>query len=343
MILLDGASLTLAQLLAVADEGVAGRHWRLTRRCRVDAARVVVDRMAAGSEAVYGINTGFGALAETAIPAAALGALQLNLLRSHAAGVGEPLPVRAVRASMLLRAHVLAKGYSGIRRSTLEQLIELLNRDVHPRVPSRGSVGASGDLAPLAHLALVLVGEGAATVGDGTHVLSGRDALRAVGLEPLTLEAERGAGAHQRHPALDRARGARARRCRPASRGPRISPRRSRLMRFAARSIRSTRASTPRGRIAGQGTSAANIRALLAGSAINRSHEHCGRVQDAYSMRCAAQVHGAARDALALRPATIVDDRGERRDRQPDGVRRQTTTSCREGISMARRWRSPPT
>ena len=218
MILLDGATLTLAQLLAVADEGV---RVGLTADAvtRVDAARVVVDRMAAGNEAVYGINTGFGALAETAIPAGALGALQLNLLRSHAAGVGEPLPVRAVRASMLLRAHVLAKGYSGIRRSTLEQLIELLNRDVHPRVPSRGSVGASGDLAPLAHLALVLVGEGAATVADGTHVLSGRDALRAVGLEPLTLEAERGPGAHQRHPALDRARRARARRCGPPRQG----------------------------------------------------------------------------------------------------------------------------
>jgi histidine ammonia-lyase len=121
-----------------------------------------VDRKAAGTEAVYGINTGFGALAETAIPHDALGALQLNLLRSHAAGVGEPLPVRAVRATMALRANVLAKGFSGIRRQTLEALIALLNGGVHPWVPSRGSVGASGDLAPLAHLALVLVGEGEA-------------------------------------------------------------------------------------------------------------------------------------------------------------------------------------
>ena len=163
MILLDGYSLTLEQLVAIADDG-APVALAPEAAARVDAARAVVDRKAAGAVPVYGINTGFGALAETAIPHDALGALQLNLLRSHAAGVGEPLPSRAVRASMALRANVLAKGFSGIRRSTLEQFIELLNRGVHPRVPSRGSVGASGDLAPLAHLALVLVGEGEATV-----------------------------------------------------------------------------------------------------------------------------------------------------------------------------------
>ena len=138
---------------------------------RVDAARAVVDRQASATLPVYGINTGFGALAETAIPRDALGALQLNLLRSHAAGVGEPLPVRAVRASMALRANVLAKGFSGIRRATLERLVDLLNRRVHPRVPSRGSVGASGDLAPLAHLSLVLIGEGEAWVGDDPSLL----------------------------------------------------------------------------------------------------------------------------------------------------------------------------
>src|SRR5262245_41356321 len=146
MILLDGESLALDDLVAIAD------HYRTVALApqaiaRIDASRAVVDRKAASDEAVYGINTGFGALAETRIPRDALGALQLNLLRSHAAGVGEPLADRVVRASMALRANVLAKGFSGIRRSTLELLIELLNRDVHPRVPSRGSVGASGDLA----------------------------------------------------------------------------------------------------------------------------------------------------------------------------------------------------
>src|SRR3954471_22575713 len=186
MILLDGDSLALDELIAIADRyepvGIAPAAVR-----RVAAARAIVDRYAAGDEAVYGINTGFGALAETRIPRDALGALQLNLLRSHAAGVGEPLPVRAVRASMALRANVLAKGFSGIRRSTLELLIEVLNRRVHPRVPSRGSVGASGDLAPLAHLSLVLIGEGDATIGDNAAVMPGGEALARAGLRPVTL------------------------------------------------------------------------------------------------------------------------------------------------------------
>ena len=131
-IFLDGSSLTLDELLAIAD---AGQQVALAPEAaaRVDASRAIVDRQALGDAPVYGINTGFGALAETAIPRDALGALQVNLLRSHAAGVGEPLPVRAVRAAMALRANVLAKGYSGIRRATLERLIDLLNRRVHPR------------------------------------------------------------------------------------------------------------------------------------------------------------------------------------------------------------------
>jgi histidine ammonia-lyase len=304
MILLDGDTLTLADVLDVADRAAAvglAPH----AAARVDAARVVVDRMAAGDDAVYGINTGFGALAETAIPKSALGALQLNLLRSHAAGVGEPLPVRAVRAAMLLRAHVLAKGYSGIRRSTLERLIALLNRRVHPQVPSRGSVGASGDLAPLAHLALVLVGEGLATIGDDVRVLSGGDALRAAGLDPIVLEAKEGlalingtqpstaiaALALEGTAGLARAADLAAALSVDALRGS-VHP-------FDAR----IHAARPH---AGQGIAAANIRGLLAGSAINRSHEHCGRVQDAYSLRCAAQVHGAARDALAFVRTTLT-------------------------------------
>src|SRR4051794_7095959 len=191
MVLLDGDSLALGELLAIADNytpvGLAPRAVT-----RVDAARAVVDDKAAGDEAVYGINTGFGALAETRIPREALGALQLNLLRSHAAGVGDMLPVRAVRASMVLRANVLAKGYSGIRRGTLELLIELINRRVHPRVPSRGSGGASGDPAPLAPLSWVLTGGGEATVGGESAVLSGRDAMRRAGLDPATLMPKEG-------------------------------------------------------------------------------------------------------------------------------------------------------
>src|SRR5947207_312447 len=161
MLLLDGSSLTIEQLLAIADrrEPVALAP---VARTRVNASRAVVERRAGGDEPAYGINTGFGSFAEVKIAPDALEALQLNLLRSHAAGLGDPLPARTVRATMALRANVLAKGVSGISVDTLEALVDLLNARVHPHVPSRGSVGASGDLAPLAHLALVLIGEGEA-------------------------------------------------------------------------------------------------------------------------------------------------------------------------------------
>jgi len=306
MVLLDGDSLALGELLAIADNytpvGLSPRA-----RTRVDAARAVVDDKAAGDEAVYGINTGFGALAETRIPREALGALQLNLLRSHAAGVGDMLPVRAVRASMVLRANVLAKGYSGIRRSTLELLIELINRRVHPRVPSRGSVGASGDLAPLAHLSLVLIGEGEATVGDDSTVLPGRDALTGAGLEPATLMPKEGlALINGTQPstavaALALLGSERLARAADIAAALSIDALRGSARPFDAR----IHAARPH---PGQQLSAANISTLLAGSAINQSHEHCGRVQDAYSLRCAAQTHGAARDALAFARATLTTE-----------------------------------
>jgi histidine ammonia-lyase len=228
------------------------------------------------------------------IPHDSLSQLQVNLLRSHAAGVGEPLPVPVVRAAMALRANVLAKGYSGIRLETLDLLVALLNRGVHPLVPSRGSVGASGDLAPLAHIALVLIGEG--SVVDSTGVIDGRSALARAGLTPAALGPKEGlalingtqpstallglavAAAHQLARAADIA---------------------------AALSIDGLQGSTtpfdPRTHAARgsstQSASAANLRALLEGSGINAAHANCGRVQDAYSMRCAPQVHGAARSA----------------------------------------------
>src|SRR5262245_50535563 len=187
MIQLDGSSLTIEQLLRIADEREPVALAADARE-RVRASRAVVDRRAMSDEPAYGINTGFGSFADVKIAPDALEALQLNLLRSHAAGVGQPLPVRSVRATMALRANVLAKGFSGIRVDTLDALIELLNRGVHPCVPSRGSVGASGDLAPLAHLALVLVGEGE-VLEDALRspVIPGADALARAGLKPLTL------------------------------------------------------------------------------------------------------------------------------------------------------------
>jgi len=292
----DGDSLTLEDLVDIAD-GRARVELAPDAAPRIDASRAVVERHARGGKPVYGINTGFGALAETTIPDDALHTLQLNLLRSHAAGVGEPLPPRAVRAAIALRANVLAKGFSGIRRATVERLLELLNRRVHPIVPSRGSVGASGDLAPLAHLALVLIGEGFARVGDGNAILPGAAALRAAGLEPITLEAKEGlALINGTQPstavaALALVGGERLARAADIAVALSIDALRGSVHPFEAR-IHDPRP------YAGQSVSAANVRLLLEGSAINKSHEFCGRVQDAYSLRCAAQVHGASREAL---------------------------------------------
>jgi histidine ammonia-lyase len=323
MILLDGSSLTLEQLLAIADRrepvALADRA-----RDRVRASREVVDRRARGDEPAYGINTGFGSFAEVKIAPDALETLQLNLLRSHAAGLGDPLPARTVRATMALRAIVLAKGFSGISPETLDALIALLNRGVHPRVPARGSVGASGDLAPLAHLALVLIGEGEAEYEDqrGTRSddpealrvqrvlggsrpwLPGTVALGRVGLRPVRLGPKEGlalingtqpstavlalalAGAEQ----LTRAADIAAALSIDALRGS-IHPFEARI--HEARPFR------------GQLTSAANIEALMRGSGINHSHEFCGKVQDAYSLRCAAQVQGATREALRFVRETV--------------------------------------
>src|SRR4051812_31700508 len=325
MILLDGSSLTIEQLLAIADGGEVVALSDGARQ-RVRASREVVERRARGDEPAYGINTGFGSFAEVKIPADALETLQLNLLRSHAAGVGEPLPVRSVRAMMALRANVLAKGFSGISVDTLDALIALLNRRVHPRVPSRGSVGASGDLAPLAHLALVLIGEGdarsdldvlaAGSPGptrpertrehrDLTPWLPGRDALARAGLTPIRLGAKEGlALINGTQPstavlALALAAAEQAARAADIAAALSIDALRGSIHPFEAR-LHEVRP------FPGQLTSARNIETLMRGSGINHSHEHCGKVQDAYSLRCAAQVHGATRQALAFVRDTVA-------------------------------------
>src|SRR5262249_29524087 len=191
MITLDGASLTLEQLLAIADENERVQIASAARE-RVRASRDVVLRRARGAEPAYGINTGFGSFADVKIAGDVLETLQLNLLRSQAAGLGRPLPVRTVRATMALRANVLAKGFSGIGLETLDALVALLNAGVHPHVPSRGSVGASGDLAPLSHLALVLIGEGSVVTAEPSSVISGIEALQRAGLRPITLGPKEG-------------------------------------------------------------------------------------------------------------------------------------------------------
>ena len=294
MIALDGHSLTLDQLAAIADDA-APVMLAPDARSRVSASRAVVDRMADGDAPVYGINTGFGSFAEVKIPRGDLERLQLNLLRSHAAGVGEPLPVRTVRAMMALRANVLARGFSGIRPETLEALIAALNRGVHPVVPSRGSVGASGDLAPLAHLALVLVGEG--FVWDGEHQVPGRIALDNARLSPVTLGPKEGLalinGTQASTAVLALALAGTARLARAADivAALTIDGLRGSAGPFDAR----IHAERP---FQGQAASASNLAMLLEPSAIRASHADCRRVQDAYSLRCAAQVHGSAREAI---------------------------------------------
>ncbi len=302
MIQLDGNSLTLDDLAAIAYERTPV-SLTADARARVAAARAVVDAFAAGDQPVYGINTGFGNFAEVRIAPESLSDLQINLLRSHAAGVGDPLPIPVVRATMALRANVLAKGFSGIRLETLDRLIDLLNREVHPVVPSRGSVGASGDLAPLAHLSLVLIGEGEAWHKDSR--LPGVDALRRAGIAPVALAPKEGLalinGTQPSTALLGLALHAATRLLRAAD----IT---------AAMSIDglqgSTRPFDPRIHAArgmtGQSLSAENLRNLMDGSGINAAHANCGRVQDAYSMRCAPQVHGTARDAAHFALQTFL-------------------------------------
>ncbi len=300
-LVLDGASLGLADLESVAH---SRRRVVLSPRARegVARARRVVDDAVARGEVVYGVTTGFGNFADVVIPPARLRELQLNLVRSHAAGVGAPLGEPETRALMLLRANVLAKGHSGVRPETVERLVEALNRGVHPVVPAQGSVGASGDLAPLAHLALALIGEGECTF-DGRRLPAGQ-ALHAAGLEPLTLEAKEGIAlinGTQLMTALGGLALAEAwRLARTADVAGALS-----LDALKGTDV----AFDPRIQAArphpGQTASAGNLRRLLAGSPIRESHRDCGKVQDAYTLRCMPQVHGAARDALAYVTRTL--------------------------------------
>lgn len=305
-LLLTGAPLTIDQVVAVA------RGWQpiaLADQAAsvVAEARAFVERIVAEQRVCYGITTGFGALSKVSIPSDHLGELQHNLVRSHAAGVGAPLPPDIVRATMLLTAASLARGASGVRVAVIEQLIGLLNQGIVPLVPSRGSVGASGDLAPLAHIAQVLIGEGQVLVQprNGSHMLGhewahqpSAEALVGAGLVPLRLEAKEGLallnGTHLmaamaallHHDAL--------------------------LLLRAAESAAAMSLEGARGTYApldqrthalrpqpGQQACATRLRNLLNGSQIGPSHTNDPRVQDPYSLRCIPQVLGSVRDSLA--------------------------------------------
>ncbi|MFO0664210.1 MAG: histidine ammonia-lyase [Polyangiaceae bacterium] len=272
----------------------------------IEQSRAPVDRICSSgddAEAVYGINTGFGALSETRIDPHDLRELQRNLVRSHATGIGRNLDVDVVRAMILLRVQVLALGHSGVRLALVLRLCELLNHRVHPRIPNQGSVGASGDLAPLAHLALVLIGEGE-VIDDRGVASPALPALEKAGLVPLELEAKEGLSLINGTQFMT-AIGALAqldaeRLCTTADIAGAISleaqmgtsvPFDARLHRLRPHP--------------GQELTASNLRKLLADSDIAKSHENCGRVQDAYSLRCMPQVHGASRDALAWARAVL--------------------------------------
>jgi histidine ammonia-lyase len=292
---LTGRDLKLSDLPAVADRQARATLAPAARRA-IEASRRVVERTVRRQERVYGVTTGFGKFADVAISTEEIELLQRNLIRSHTAGVGQPLPDRAVRAMMVLRANALARGFSGVRVSTVETLLAMLAADLLPIVPQQGSVGASGDLAPLAHLALALIGEG--EVRRRGRRLPARRALAAARLRPVVLGAKEGLAlingvqmsvavgglALERAIFLCAAADLCGAATLDASRGS-----------DAAFDRRVVEARPHPGALA----SARNLRRLLAGSAIRESHRGCGRVQDNYALRCMPQVHGAARDAFA--------------------------------------------
>jgi histidine ammonia-lyase len=294
-LLLTGADLTVSDVAAVArDARQVGLDPEAAERMR--ASRAVIERLVAEGDTVYGVTTGFGDLANVRIDPEQVAELQVNLVRSHTAGVGEPLPADVVRAMLLLRANALAVGLSGVRPQLAELLCGMLNESVHPVIPSRGSVGASGDLAPLAHLAAVLIGEGEADTPAGP--MPGAKALSAAGLAPIELGAKEGLAL------LNGTQMMAAIAALVLHDGRRLAATADVIGGMSLEAMEGTAAAFDEVLIGarphpGQVAVAAHLRALLLGSEIGASHaesEH--RLQDAYSIRCMPQVHGAVRDAL---------------------------------------------
>jgi histidine ammonia-lyase len=294
-VVLTGADLTVADVEAVARHGV-GATLDVHARSRMEEARAVIERLVDEGAVVYGVTTGFGALADRTIDRADVERLQENLLVSHAAGVGEPLPRDVVRAMLLLRANTLALGHSGARPLVVDRLLDLLRLGIHPIVPAQGSVGASGDLAPLAHLALPLIGRGRVEL-DG-HEMPALVALRESELEPLVLGAKEGLALLNGTQLM-------------SALGALLLADADRLVRtasvVAAMSVEALLGTDVAFSAAyqlarphpGQIGVASELRALLAGSGLQQAHHASAhKVQDPYSLRCVPQVHGAVRDAL---------------------------------------------
>ena len=300
-IALDGRTLTLEAVEQVAG----GARCTLTAGARraVNASRRAVERAVASGDVVYGVNTGFGHLASVTIPNDQLDALQVNLIRSHAAGTGAPLPSGVVRAILSLRANCLARGHSGLKLGTLTRMLDMLDAGILPIVPEKGSVGASGDLAPLAHVALALIGEG--EVHYRGRVMSAKAALKRARLAPVTLAAKEGIAlinGTQVMTAIGTLALLRAERLAIVADivGAMTLEALKGSHRAFDKRIHDTRPQR------GQSVSAANFRKILRDSPIERGHHDCGRVQDAYALRCMPQVHGAARDTFRFVRETLT-------------------------------------
>jgi histidine ammonia-lyase len=293
-VVIDGNSLTIDDVYAVAHGATVALAPAATGRMR--ATRGIVESLVERNQVAYGVTTGFGKLSEVAVPRDRLAELQVNLVRSHAAGVGPLLPEPEVRALMLLRANVLAKGYSGARPELAELLVGMLNASLHPPVPEQGSVGASGDLAPLAHLALTMIGEGSLTCGGTSGPAD--TMLRRAGLAPVTLGAKEGLtliNGTQAHTAIAALAIVDAHRLWHAAH---VAGAMSLEALLGTPVAFDERIQSVRGQL-GQAASAALLRHLLAESEIRESHRHGDpRVQDAYSLRCMPQVHGPVLDAI---------------------------------------------
>ncbi|HEY6957832.1 MAG TPA: histidine ammonia-lyase [Candidatus Limnocylindria bacterium] len=299
---LTGHDLSIADVVAVARSHAPVALDRVAERHVSDAAKFVAE-LAAGDAPVYGVNTGFGDLATVRVAHEDQRALQLNLIRSHAVGVGAPLPEDVTRAILLLRANTLAAGRSGVRTEIIELLLAMLDSGVHPVIPKHGSVGASGDLAPLAHAALVLVGEGEAFVGG--RRMPGAEALKKAGLKPVELGPKEGVALINGTQVMT------AIGCLALHDAEILATTADVIGALSAEALRATDAAWDERLNAarphpGQIVVAANLRALMTGSPNVQSHKIGDtRVQDPYSIRCMPQVHGATRDALAYVRRTL--------------------------------------
>lgn len=291
---LDGSSLTLEKLIQISNSEALVELTPAARRA-VQDSRDLVDKIIAENKVVYGVTTGFGQFADVVIAPHQVEELQYNLIRSHSAGLGNFFPEDIARMIMVLRANVLAKGRSGISNEVLDLLVNCINKNIYPLIPEKGSVGASGDLAPLAHLALVLIGEGQA-IYDG-HKGSGTEVLHRAGLEPCTLRAKEGlalingtqvmtaVGAKALHTSKNLVKLA------DVAGALSLEALKGTAVAFDKR-IHQERP------YAGQEACAANLRRLLKNSGIMESHRDCGKVQDSYTLRCIPQVHGPVRDTI---------------------------------------------